>query len=129
MAEGEVRGAALLTGVAAPGVVFATMTAVVLRMRQGRNWARVVLAAALGVLGSASLLVGPVVWLADGHSVGDLVDAVDAMAVLFVASRVIHVGAVWLAPWLMFRPAARPWFGATRRTSRARSSRTWVPHR
>jgi hypothetical protein len=39
-----------------------------LRLREGRNWARLTLAVGLGIFGTLSLVVEPVRWLLDGGS-------------------------------------------------------------
>ncbi|NYI05463.1 hypothetical protein [Allostreptomyces psammosilenae] len=94
--------------------VYAVLVAVVLRMRAGRNWARIGLAALLGTVGMASLLIEPVTWLAEGNSVGDAFAGADAVWVLFVVSRVVHVVAVVAAIVCAFRPEANRYFRAGR---------------
>lgn len=64
-------------------------------------------------IGTLSLVIGPVTWLAEGGSLSDAVAAVDLGSVLFAASRVVHLGAVVAALILMFHPAANAYLRAT----------------
>ena len=85
------------------------------QLRQGKNWARVALAVLYGGIGTLSLVVGPVTWLAEGGSLADAVAAANLGSVLFAASRVVHLGAVIAALILMFHPAASAYLRATTR--------------
>jgi hypothetical protein len=85
------------------------------RLRQGRNWARIALAVLYGGLGSLSLAIGPVTWLAEGGSLADATAAADFGSVLFAASRLVHLIAIIAALILMFHPAANSYIRATRR--------------
>ncbi len=49
-------------------VVFAVVGVLIAYLRRGRNWARLSLAVLLGVFGTLSLVIGPIEWLAAGHS-------------------------------------------------------------
>jgi hypothetical protein len=108
--QGEEPGAQLVVGIAVRLAVFAVMSAVVLAMRRGARWARAVLAVGLGVLGSLSMVIGPIEWLAAGNTFADLREAVALGSLLFAASRAAHLGAVWAATVLMYRAPARRWF-------------------
>jgi hypothetical protein len=66
-----------------------------------------------GGLGTLSLVIGPVSWLAEGGSLADAVAAADLGSVLFAASRAVHLGAVIAALVLMFHPAANAYLQAT----------------
>ena len=112
--SGEVGSAAeVAVGVAVRLLVFAGAVYLAAQLRQGRNWARVALAVLLGGLGTLSLVIGPVIWLAEGGSLAEAVAAADLGSVLFAASRVVHLGAVVAALLLMFHPAANAYFRAT----------------
>jgi hypothetical protein len=115
--DGEVGSAAeVAVGVAVRLLVFAGAVYLAARLRQGRNWARVALAVGLGGIGTLSLVIGPVTWLAEGGSLADAavaVAAADLGSVLFAASRVVHLGAVVAAVLLMFHPAANAYIRAT----------------
>jgi hypothetical protein len=115
--SGEVGSATLVAvGVAVRLLVFTGAVYLAARLRQGRNWARVALAVLLGGIGTLSLVIGPVTWLAEGGSLADAAVAVataDLGSVLFAASRVVHLGAVVAAVLLMFHPAATAYIRAT----------------
>lgn len=111
-ADGSADGIAF--GLALRMAVFSAAVLVAVRMRRGANWARLTLAGGLGVLGTLSLVVGPVQWLADGHTPGAAFRDLNVLDVLFGASRVLHLVAVLTAVVLMFRPAANAWFRAAR---------------
>jgi hypothetical protein len=65
-----------------------------------------------GGLGTLSLVIGPVTWLAEGGSLTDAVAGADLGSVLFAASRAVHLGAVMAAVALMFHPAANTYLRA-----------------
>jgi hypothetical protein len=115
--DGSIGSAAqVAVGVAVRLLVFTGLVALAAQLRQGRNWARVALAVLYGGLGTASLVVGPVTWLAEGGSLADAAVAVataDLGSVLFAASRVVHLAAVIAALVLMFHPAANAYLRAT----------------
>jgi hypothetical protein len=113
--------AEVAVGVAVRLLAFTGLGYLATRLRQGRNWARVALAVLYGGLGTLSLVIGPVTWLAEGGSLTDAVAAADLGAVLFAASRVVHLGAVIAALVLMFHPAANAYIRATRRTRAERN--------
>jgi hypothetical protein len=122
--DGEVGSAAqVAVGVAVRLLAFTGLVALAARLRQGRNWARVALAVLYGGLGTLSLVIGPVTWLAEGGSLGDAMAAADLGSVLFAASRVVHLGAVIAALTLMFHPAANAYIHATTRTAAGRGTR------
>jgi hypothetical protein len=102
----------LALGVAVRLVIFAAMTAVIVQLRRGRNWARIVLTIALGVLGSLSLLIGPIEWLSEGHALGSALEGLTLAGGLFMVSRTIHRRAVWSAVALMYVPASNTFFRA-----------------
>lgn len=104
---GEIAGGLLLRM-----TVFSAAVLVAVQLRRGKNWARLTLAVGLGVLGTLSLVIEPVRWLADGHSPGDAFRDLGAVDALFGASRVLHLSAVLAAMVLMFRPTANAWFRA-----------------
>ena len=118
--DGEGGSATQLTvGVAVRLLVFAGLVSLAAQLRQGKNWARVALAVLYGGIGTLSLVVGPVTWLAEGGSLADAVAAADLGSVLFAASRVVHLGAVIAALILMIHPAANAYIRGTHTGSRA----------
>ena len=85
--DGDVGSATLVAvGVAVRLLVFTGAVYLAAQLRQGRNWTRVALAVLLGGIGTVSLVIGPVTWLAEGGSLTDAV-AADLGSVLFAASR------------------------------------------
>jgi hypothetical protein len=108
----------VVVGVSIRLLVFTTVVYVASRMLGGKNWARITLAIVLGVFGTLSIIIGPVSWLAAGHSVGAFLAGADLMLLLFASSRVVHLIAVFAAVVLMFRPAANDYFRATRSARR-----------
>jgi hypothetical protein len=121
--DGDVGSAAeVAAGVAVRLLVFAGAVYLAGQLRLGSNVARVALAVLLGGIGTLSLVVGPVTWLAEGGSLGDAVAAADLGSVLFTASRVVHLGAVIAALILMFHPAANAYIRAGRRPAAAAPS-------
>jgi hypothetical protein len=107
---GQGVSADLAAGVLLRSAVFTIAGILIVYLRQGRNWARLSLAVLLGVLGTLSLVVGPVGWLLDGHSLLHAVRHASLFSVLFAGSRVAHVTAVISATVFMFRPGAAGYF-------------------
>ncbi|MFB9236499.1 hypothetical protein ACFFWC_13210 [Plantactinospora siamensis] len=97
-------------GVAVRAAIFVAATLVALKMRTGRRWARLTLAVGLGVLGTLSLIVGPLLWLIHGHSLTPLLAHATALDLTFGSSRVVHVAAVLAGCVLMFVPSANAYF-------------------
>jgi len=113
----------VIVGVSMRLLIFTVVVYVASRMLRGRNWARFVLAIGIGVLGTLSIVIGPVSWLAEGHTIGEFLAGADLMLLLFTSSRVVHLIAVFAALVLMFRPSANEYFRA------ARSARMLAPGR
>ncbi|TYB58846.1 hypothetical protein FXF51_35540 [Nonomuraea sp. PA05] len=90
--------------------VFAGAVFLALKLKDGANWARWTLAGTLGVLGTLSLVLGPIEWLIAGGSITEAMAGADAMAWVFAASRILHVLAVLGAVTLMFQPRANAYF-------------------
>ncbi|GIH04021.1 hypothetical protein Rhe02_20880 [Rhizocola hellebori] len=99
-------------GVAVRAVVFAAAVVVALRMLSGSRWARLTLTIALGIGGTLSLTVSPILWLAHGNSLAHLMAQATATDMAFGASRVVHIAAVLTGCVLMFVPSANEYFRA-----------------
>lgn len=104
----------LSPGAAAAGaglrvIVFAAALLLTARLARGSRAARTALLVLLGILGLGSLVVAPVVWLVAGAP-GPV--RTDVVWLVFVASRLVHVGAVVAAVVWMFRPEASGWLAA-----------------
>ncbi|MFI6455651.1 hypothetical protein ACIBF6_29310 [Streptosporangium amethystogenes] len=116
---GSASLADLAAGMGLRLTVFAAAIFMAVRLRRGHNWARIALALTLGVFGTLSLVIEPIRWLLEGHSLGQAVAGADAMTFVFAASRIVHLAAVLAAMALMFAPAANAYFHNTSRLSRA----------
>jgi hypothetical protein len=121
---GEVSSAATVAvGVTVRLLAFTGLVFLAVRLRQGRNWARIALAVLYGGFGTLSLVIGPVSWLAEGGSLADAMAAADLGSLLFAASRMVHLAAIIAALISMFHPAANAYIRETRRT-RAKRNRS-----
>ncbi|MBU7598104.1 hypothetical protein JGS22_010890 [Streptomyces sp. P38-E01] len=112
LADADSSGAEPALGLLVRGAVCGAAVWLVLRLRAGSNRARLLLAFGLGILGTLSLVAGPLGHLLDGGSVGDALASAGAVDLLFGASRTLHLLAVLAAVPLMFRPAANSWIRA-----------------
>ncbi|WP_135335636.1 hypothetical protein [Streptomyces sp. MZ04] len=110
IADGDTTAGETAGGLLLRMTVFSVAVLLAVQLRHGRNWARWALAVGLGGFGTLSLVIGPVQWLADGHSPLDAFRDLGVMDALFGASRVLHLSAVLVALALMFAPAANAWF-------------------
>ena len=110
LADGSGLSGEILMGVAVRLMVFIVATLLIVQMRNGRNPARLSLTVLLGVLGSASLLISPISWFVEGRTLGEYFATAQPMSLLFAASRVIHIGAVFGGLLFMFRPDANAFF-------------------
>jgi hypothetical protein len=90
--------------------IYAAVCALVLALRTGRNAVRWALAVLLGVFGTLSLVVEPVLWLVGGGDATAFLVAADGPTLAVVALRALHVLAVAVACALMFHPFATAWF-------------------
>jgi hypothetical protein len=75
---GEVGSAAeVAVGVTVRLLAFTGLVYMAVRLRQGKNWARIALAVLYGGLGTLSLVIGPLTWLIQGGSLADAIAAAD----------------------------------------------------
>lgn len=100
--------------------VYAVVVVLVLSLRTGRDAVRWTLAVLLGVVGTLSLVLEPVTWLAAGGSPVEYLAGAGAADLAIVVLRLGHLALVAAALVLMFRPAANAFFGAGRRGVTAR---------
>jgi hypothetical protein len=102
-------------------VVYIVAVYVIVQMRSGKGWARLTLAVLLGGVGTLSLVIDPISWLASGNSPGEVLAQADALFYFVAPIRVVHLAAVIAALVFMFVPAANAYFrdagSGTRRTS------------
>ncbi|MGW3627948.1 hypothetical protein [Streptomyces sp. NPDC000880] len=115
LADGSASGGEIVGGLSVRVAVFTTAILLAVQLRRGRNWARIGLAFLLGFLGTLSLVIQPVQWLAEGHSLGSALAEASVVDVMFGASRVLHLVAVIGAMVLMFQPEANAYFRARQR--------------
>ncbi|MBA2533924.1 MAG: hypothetical protein H0V21_02845 [Rubrobacter sp.] len=77
------------------------------------------LAVLLGGLGTLSLVIDPITWLAAGNSPLDTFAQADLLFVFVAPIRVVHLAAVFGALLFMFLPAANDYFRAARQPAAA----------
>src|ERR687889_1715381 len=104
-------------------LVYSLVVYVVTRMRRGKGWARLTLAVLLGGLGTLSLVIDPVMWLAAGNSPLDTFAQADLLFAFVAPIRVIHLAALFGALVFMFLPAANDYFSAARQPATAAVNR------
>jgi hypothetical protein len=102
-------------GVVIRVIVYTVVVYVATRMRLGKGWARNTLAILLGVIGTLSLVVDPISWLAQGNSPREVFAEADLLFAFVAPIRVVHLAAVLGALVFMFRPAANAYFRANAR--------------
>jgi hypothetical protein len=115
--DGDLDSSGLLIRV----IVYAVAVYVIAQMRLGKNWARLTLAVLLGGIGTLSLVIDPISWLARGNSLREVFTQADLMFVIIAPVRAVHLAAVVAAMVLMFLPAANDYFRAARYATRRRS--------
>src|ERR671913_485427 len=113
----------VIVGVSMRLLIFSVVVYVASRMLRGRNWARFVLAIGLGVLGTLSIVIGPVSWLAEGHTIGEFLAGADLMVLLFASSRGVYLLGGFSGAGALFSAGPQPQFRA------ARSARSLAPGR
>jgi hypothetical protein len=91
-------------------VVYAAAVYVIAQMRSGKGWARLTLAVLLGVIGTLSLVVDPISWLATGNSLNEVFAQADPLFYFVTPIRAVHLAAVIAALVFMFLPAANTYF-------------------
>jgi hypothetical protein len=91
-------------------MIFGVLTFIIVKMYRGKKWARIALTILLGGIGTLSLVIDPIKWLMEGNSLNTMFDGVNLTSLLFAASRVVHLAAVFAALVFMFRPAANRYF-------------------
>src|SRR5690606_15438843 len=109
--------------------IYAALTLLVLALPTGRNSVRWAVAVLLGGIGTVSLVVEPITWLAAGGSPGLFLLTADAPALVAATLRTAHLVAVLCALVLLFRPAANAWFRRPRQLAQASSPSRARPHR
>jgi hypothetical protein len=101
-------------------IVYTLVVYVITQMQLGRRWARLTLAVLLGVIGTLSLVIDPILWLAGGNPLREVFTEADLLFILIAPIRIVHLAAVISALVFMFLPAANNYF----RTARSATGRT-----
>ena len=101
-------------------ILYTVAVYIIAQMRLGKRWARMTLAVLLGVIGTLSLVIDPISWLAGGNSLREVFADADLLFFIIAPIRAVHLAAVIAALVFMFLPAANTYFRAagsgTRRT-------------
>jgi hypothetical protein len=111
-------GEADVTGVVIRVIVYTVAVYIIAQMRLGKGWARLTLAVLLGVIGTLSLVIDPISWLAEGNSLGEVFTEADLLFTFIAPIRTVHLAAVIAALVFMFLPAANTYFRAARSATR-----------
>jgi hypothetical protein len=112
--SGETDLTGTISGVLIRLIVYTLVVYVITRMRLGNRWARLSLAVLLGGIGTLSLVIDPISWLAAGNSLSEVFTEADLLFFLIAPIRTVHLGAVIGALVLMFLPAANTYFRGSR---------------
>jgi hypothetical protein len=118
LSEGSGGGEAEVTGVVIRVVVYSVVIYIIAQMRLGKRWARITLAVLLGVIGTLSLVIDPISWLAGSNSLREVFTEADLLFTFVAPIRAVHLAAVIAALVFMFLPAANTYFRAARSATR-----------
>jgi hypothetical protein len=110
--ETDVTGA--ISNVVIRVIVYTLVVYINTRMRLGKRWARLTLAVLLGMMGTLSLVINPISWLAEGNSLSEVFTEANFLFFLIAPIRTVHLAAVIVALALMFLPAANTYFRGSR---------------
>jgi hypothetical protein len=111
--EADLTGA--ISSVIIRVIVYTLAVYIIAQMRLGKRWARLTLAVLLGVIGTLSLVIDPILWLAGGNSLREVFTGADLLFILIAPIRVVHLAAVIAALVFMFLPAANNYFRSAKR--------------
>ena len=115
---GETDVTGTLSNVVIRVIVYPLVVYIITRMRLGKRWARLTLAVLLGVIGTLSLVIDPISWLAGGNSLSEVFTQADLLFFLIAPIRTVHLAAVIAALVLMFLPSANTYFRTSRSVRR-----------
>jgi hypothetical protein len=111
---GQTDVTGVISGVVIRVIVYTLVVYIITRMRLGKRWARLTLAVLLGVIGTLSLVIDPISWLAGGNSLREVFTEADLLFFLIAPIRTVHLAAVIAALVFMFLPAANTYFRGSR---------------
>jgi hypothetical protein len=115
---GEADLTGVISSVIIRMIVYTLVVYIIVQMRLGRRWARLTLAVLLGVIGTLSLVIDPISWLAGGNSLREVFTEADLQFIFIAPIRAVHLAAVIAALVFMFLPAAKNYFRTTRSATR-----------
>ena len=115
---GEAELTGTISSVVVRAIVYTVAVYLIAQMRRGKRWARLTLAVLLGAIGTLSLVIDPISWLAGGNSLGEVFTEADLLFILIAPIRAVHLVAVIAALVFMFLPAANYYFRAARSATR-----------
>jgi hypothetical protein len=115
---GETDLTGVISGVGIRVIIYTLVVYIITRMRLGKRWARLTLAVLLGVIGTLSLVIDPISWLAGGNSPSEVFTEADLLFFLIAPIRIVHLTAVIAALALMFLPSANTYFRGSRSATR-----------
>jgi hypothetical protein len=121
---GSLAGGSDSSGLLVRVIVYTVAVYVIAQMRLGKRWARITLAILLGGIGTLSLMIDPISWLAAGNSPGEVFTQADLLFVFVAPIRAVHLAAVISALVLMFLPAANDYFHRASSAAGAPGSQT-----
>jgi hypothetical protein len=107
---GSLAGGPDSSGLLIRVIVYTVAVYMIAQMRLGKRWARLTLAVLLGVIGTLSLVIDPISWLAAGNSLREVFTQADLLFIFIAPIRAVHLAAVIAALVFMFRPAANDYF-------------------
>jgi hypothetical protein len=108
----------VISGVVIRVIVYTLVVYIITRMRLGNRWARLTLAVLLGVIGTLSLVIDPISWLAGGNSLSEVFTQADLLFFIIAPIRIVRLAAVISALALMFLPSANTYFRTSRSVKR-----------
>jgi hypothetical protein len=111
---GETDVTGVISGVVIRVIVYTLAVYIITRMRLGKRWARLTLTVLLGGIGTLSLVIDPISWLAGGNSLSEVFTEANHLFFLITPIRTVHLVAVIAALVLMFLPSANTYFRGSR---------------
>ena len=105
-------GESSVTGVIVRLIVYTVAVYITAQMRLGKRWARLALTVLLGGIGTLSLIIDPISWLAGANSLREIFTQANLLFFIITPIRAVHLVAVIAALVFMFLPAANNYFRA-----------------
>ena len=111
-------GEADVPGIVIRVIVYTVVIYIIAQMRLGKTWARTTLAVLLGGIGTLSLVIDPILWLAAGNALREVFAQANLLFYMVAPIRAVHLAAVIAALVFMFLPAANTYFRAAQSGTR-----------